>query len=242
VIKIKRERWFFIVEEMCQRLKGLYKMITQGKSLTDVKELATVLMEDFEVISTEIKENSSQYNRRVFFMVSFSMVEAILNSIKLASLNLHEGLSLKIKRNSSKEELPKMCHTFRPRLTEEEVITLTEKAPYVDDNGCVKLRPMFLPFIKNLKLSFHLISKVLSSDFKPDYSDNNFEKLKESVKVRNRIVHPKNQSSLNISSIELVNMTLGIDWFIRSYHELIIQWGKLLNELIIEFDNSNFNT
>ena len=138
---------------------------------------------------------------------------------------------LKINDYKADKRYPKIFDTFKPRITNEEVLILKEKLPNVKNTGEVSTRPHFLPTEVSLKLAFHLFSKVINSDYRLNYSDSSYKKLIESMKVRNRIVHPKDASSLEITGREVVDMCAGVIWFYSHFDNITNECQNILDIL-----------
>ena len=197
----------------------------------NIDELSVALHDDFVKAGDAVYNDPCQYNNRVFFMVSFSMIEAMINSLKQAALYIHENYSMKIYDYKADIIYPKLWDTFETRITNEEVLILKEETPNVKKNGEVSTRPSFLPTEISLKLSFHLFSKVINLDYRLNYSDSSYIKLRKSIKVRNRIVHPKDASSLEITDRETADLSIGFNWFYSHFDNITNECQTILNIL-----------
>src|SRR2546423_1599813 len=78
-------------------------------------------------------------------------------------------------------------------------------------------RPVFIKFLNNVKFSFRIHSKSIGSAFKLSLGGNGWQKLQEAVKVRDRLMHPKATTDLDVTDAEVKAAKTAFEWFLISY-------------------------
>ncbi len=212
-------------------------MTEPRKILYKMTGLVAVLQEDLSETHNETTRNDNQFNRRKYFRAASSFIDGMLYSLKQATLELHREFSVKIIKEKAQKEMPLLWNRMQPRLSPGEILLLEENIPDISKKGLPKLKPAYFPFDTNLKFSFRLFAHVFKSSYKPDYSNNDWNLLQASVKVRNRIIHPKSASDLEITNDEMSNLYKGLKWLVKSYSDLMGDFRRLLDELQIVTDD-----
>jgi hypothetical protein len=146
-------------------------------------ELAVVLKSDQQENGSGIRtEIYSQVERRILIRSVFSYIEAITYSIKALILS---------DPDSSK-------------LSEGEKVFASELTYDLKSNGDVVIRPTKIQLTSNVRFTFKIFSKIFGSWTELDTAGQGWECLQRSIKVRDRITHPKTSSDLAISDVEIV--------------------------------------
>ena len=211
-------------------------MYKYDQFINKIAEITKSFQRDYEIAEKELKKNyESQYNRRIYFIVSFTMIEAMINLMKQNITNLYTTFS---KSRPDKNTLPLHYKHFYPKLTNEELSVLNENMPSVKNNGIVGTRPLFLPLEVNIKTTLRLYLKVINLELNIKYDDPSFKKLIDSSKVRNRIVHPKNLKSLEISDDELKNLSQGVYWFVLLFYNISSEYRRIVDKCNAELKNN----
>lgn len=94
-----------------------------------------------------------------------------------------------------------------------ELAVLREESPYVDDRGNVKVRPLKVPLITSIKALVKLLSKNQDAPHSVDLNHPGFAALAKAIEIRNRVVHPKVASDLDISSEDLEVIGRAFNWY-----------------------------
>jgi hypothetical protein len=98
-------------------------------------------------------------------------------------------------------------------LTLDELLICKEIAFGLKANGEVdgsSMRPKFEP---NLKFAFAVLAKAFHQAFELDTNGVGWNRLVQSVKVRNRLAHPKRSSDLELTDDELRHAIEAYQWF-----------------------------
>jgi hypothetical protein len=75
----------------------------------------------------------------------------------------------------------------------------------------------FPKFLNNVKFAFKIYSKSIDSDFKLRLGGVGWRSLREAVKIRDRLMHPKEPSQLIITQDEILTTQEAFNWFFISY-------------------------
>jgi hypothetical protein len=98
-------------------------------------------------------------------------------------------------------------------LCPEEFSALSYEEIKIGDKGVVRKQPMRVSFYANLEFSIKCYSKVFSCEFDLDKSNDGWANLKNTVRARDRIVHPRSSDGLILSSTELNETANALKWF-----------------------------
>jgi len=74
--------------------------------------------------------------------------------------------------------------------------------------------------LDNAKLVLKLGSALLAPEWKPDFSGSGYQSFSKSIKIRHRLMHPKNGGDLDISDEEFHCLKDGLIWFIQTVTDL----------------------
>ncbi len=154
------------------------------------------LRDEYYILQEELMQNDTPINRRNFIRSVCSNVEGTLNW-------LMKQLSDNAAALSSKEKM-----------------VFQEQQLNVKDNGEVVVSALHLKTKVKIKMVFKFLSKYPGGN-KIDLQDNNFNNLNESFKVRDRLMHPKINSDLEVSEQEVQLMIDGYRWYIKGYQETL---------------------
>jgi len=105
-------------------------------------------------------------------------------------------------------------------LTPTEKMAFKEQQLNVKNNGEVVISPLHLKTKVKIKMVFKFLAKYPGGNI-IDLHDNNFNKLTSSFKVRDRLMHPKQDLDLTVSEQEIQSMIDGYRWYIKGYQETL---------------------
>ena len=97
-------------------------------------------------------------------------------------------------------------------LTPIERALVLEEDYELDSNGRPMVRPARLKTLNNLRFALELLPRKMGASFAPEYSDHGWEALQLTIKVRDRITHPKMAGDLEISDDEIRNAVRAYYW------------------------------
>ncbi len=154
------------------------------------------LRDEYYILQEELLQNDTPIHRRNFIRSVCSNIEGTLNWLMKQLSNNAAALSAK------------------------EKVAFQEQQLHVKDNGEVVVSALHLKTKVKIKMVFKFLSKYPGGD-KINLQDNNFNKLNNSFKVRDRLMHPKNDSDLEVSEQEVQTMINGYRWYIKGYQETL---------------------
>jgi hypothetical protein len=143
-----------------------------------------------------LQESGSQLHRRSYIRAVFAFIEGLLYCQKMSTLNL--GLLF-------------------GAVTLHELVALENLTLEIDNKGDVKPRATFPNFLNNLKFVFKVYSKSIGSDFQLSLGGIGWESLQQAVKIRDRLMHPKDPKELIITEKEVMITQNAFTWFFLSY-------------------------
>jgi hypothetical protein len=111
-------------------------------------------------------------------------------------------------------------------LTLDELLICKEISFGQKGNGEVDGSSMRLKFESNVKFAFAVLAKVFHQSFELNTNCQAWNRLVQSVKVRNRLVHPKRSSDLELTDDELRHAIEAYQWFDLQVGVLLEMFGK----------------
>lgn len=166
------------------------------QELTDEleRELDFVLKVDQQNPDEIRMEIFSQVDRRILVRSIFSYIEAVTFATKALVLS---------DPHSSK-------------LAEGERMLASEINYELKSTGDVSIRPAKISLASNIRFTFKIFSKVFGSWTPLDTRGHEWECVQRSIKVRDRITHPKRATDLFITDAEVDEAHRAIIWFYKS--------------------------
>ena len=166
--------------------------------LYDVKELvelSRILREDELECMTNALKGNNQFWRRMYVRSFFAHVEGVAFRLKQQSLSASERFGI-------------------IKLSPDEISIINEESYELTDNAQIKRKPIYSPIDRTIRFAFDIVLKVHGKQLDLNLgNDNRWNCFKESIKIRNRIMHPKNSNDLTISDKELNNILEAVKWF-----------------------------
>lgn len=181
----------------------------------DFEKLIEGISEDVNILHQTIKREDNQTWRRAYIRAVFSSIESIIFNLKRF-----------IKVIEKNDDLP---------LTELEQKKLNEFYSEKASSGREIIKVFRLSFLENITFTIELYAFANYLSMKIDKNSAGWKLLKESVKIRNRITHPKNSKDIFVKKTELNKVFKAHKWFIDtiinlhidSYKELVAQINGL---------------
>ena len=167
-----------------------------GKELDELLGITDVLREDLNQTLNIEEQLDLQTWRRHLIRASWALFEGYIYGIKLF--------------------IKKACTLGSEELTEKEMKLIDEGVFIIDTNGVVKWETNYESTINNIKKTLKLSSNKFDLNWAPDFNDNGWKDLRDSITIRHRIVHPKSIASLEITDAEIEAHKNSISWFIKS--------------------------
>lgn len=163
------------------------------KRKSQLGELAKISMDDISICNKylDLKQENSQFWRRVVYRV-FASIEALISHLK------QSVLLFTIDRKDM----------FSPS----ERLALDEKEYWIGDVGLVTTKKAKIRFLPNLIFAFKAFATAIENPFTIN-KDSSWESLTKSIKVRDRITHPKTAEDYSITENDMKDLFKAWDWF-----------------------------
>ena len=167
-------------------------------ALTDVQHAQDAMQRDFD----------DQFYRRAFVRALFAFIEADVWGRKTISLYLNEKSDSKI-------------------LSVEEASIAGESMAVLNEDGSVRTTEPRLHFLANLRFSFRAFARTFHiEDFGLSVDDGGWASLRNAVKVRDRLMHPKGAKDFMVSEAEIEVCRDALIWYDKE--------ASRLNRLVAE--------
>lgn len=173
--------------------------MTRSEAVDELKALWQMLDADLTEAVAYGQSNNTPYAQRALVRAHFALIEGLsfaLRQVTLASLGGTEHLS------------------------EEEVILLREQRPSIDEQGRPKATQQYLKFPDSLLFSIRCYVKNHGATYEPDRTKPGWQAMRNAVKARDRVTHPKSAASLALSDADL-----------RTFVEAAAWWKKTMLEM-----------
>src|SRR6266404_2408751 len=111
-----------------------------------------------------------------------------------------------------------------------ELILCREKSFHITGKGEAKVKSAKLRFVDNLRFAFVVLAKALQLSFKLNTNCVSWNHFVVSIRIRDRLAHPKQPSDLELSDEEIGRVIESYQWFNKQVETLIDMWGKNIEE------------
>ena len=114
-------------------------------------------------------------------------------------------------------------------------------------SGSVTTRRAKLHTLANIRFAFDILAKVEGNEFQLDVSQGGWQLLQRSMKIRDRLMHPKAASDLRVSDEEIRDSVRAFMWFEKQLVRLLLvtinavrgQHSRLMEELAQGLEDSS---
>lgn len=166
------------------------------KNLQDIREMIKILGQDCKEHYQAIETNNSQTHRRAYVRSVFAFIEGVLHLSKVSTLHL--GILF-------------------GSISHYELVVLEGARLEVDNKGHVTSKPLYPSFLNNVQFTFRTSSKSIGSSFNLNVTGQGWKNLCKAVKVRDRLMHPKEITDLQVSDAEIKATKTAFEWFFISH-------------------------
>jgi hypothetical protein len=150
------------------------------------------LFSDVELIERQLTKRDLQVWRRALYRAVFAMIEGVNNWLKQSVIEVYwPGI-----------------------IGDETKNALLDREEYTDQAGRKRIHTRFKKFSDNLFFAFDTYAWTSGSSFAPNKNSPEWNRLHSANAVRNRIVHPKNVSDLQVTNHELALLKTVESWYI----------------------------
>lgn len=199
-----------------------------------VEETVEILQRDVERYLDNNEKSDDVFWRRGFVRAVFAYIEGLISTLKLKALLTdlalqHKLASQRIKLTEGggfKTMIPDIVRHFETAqqgagFSSAETLLLKDATFRLDDDGRVKFEKAKLSLASNLQFAFLMYAKAGGVEYSIPKGDAGWDKLKRSIKVRDRITHPKRSRDLDVSYDELEMVMSAYVWVFACQVELL---------------------
>jgi hypothetical protein len=165
-------------------------------NLKELTSMMLVLGRDCDEQYSAIESNDNQMHRRAYVRSVFAFIEGILHRMKRTAFHVGNAVG---------------------SLLIAEMVMIDGASFDINDKGEVVARPVFIKFLNNVKFGFRVYSKSVGSSFELSLDGVGWQKLRDALKVRDRLTHPKVSTDLEVTDAEVEATKKAFDWFFISY-------------------------
>jgi len=145
----------------------------------------------------EAGRSGEQYHRRQYIRAFFAWIEGTCFGLKQLAL-----LSRNVQFSDAERSL------------------LAEKSYTLTDAGGVATNAAHIKTEQNIKFAFAMYAKSAGLEYALPVREEGWACLKKSLRVRDRLTHPKLKTDLSVSDEDFANAELAHDWLNATWHEL----------------------
>lgn len=116
--------------------------------------------------------------------------------------------------------------------TESERQLLKEHEHVLDENGRVHVRKARLKTTANTRFGLESFARTCRHSRRPNVSGDGWQAFKKALLLRDRLTHPKNAASLQVTDGELLDVTRARSWFTVTFVGLLLEDVLALNALL----------
>ena len=195
------------VEEMNQILEMLKLLCSDVDEIWGIQEYPTKTYVCNPALLPAI-------DRRQLIRAAFATIEAMVFNLKRMAI---------------------MASDNRQSLTDSEKMLCSEITPILEENGSIKDQKARLSLCPNLRFAFQMFAKAWGVQFALNVNCPEWQQLKNSVKVRDRLMHPKKIHDLNITDSEIQDAMRAFGWIHQVSSEVFTQVVKTIQSEAANF-------
>jgi hypothetical protein len=170
-------------------------------SVRALEEISDTLIGDVTKCQKMLNKATKPFWRRTLVRSLFACMEGITHCMKSVAIELAEVNAVEVTRAEY-------------ALLREEAYNLTDKGDAMTSKCKVKT-------VDNLVFSLRTTARAGKSSYAVDKTSENWCCLKEALRIRDRITHPKVSGDLEISDFELRAIQKTIKWYFESVYDVI---------------------
>ena len=159
------------------------------QALDDLRDLLKEAAGDLSSLGKIAEDTREQWAMRGFIRAVFALIEGVVFAMKQTAL---------------------VQHTW---FTHAELAVLREETPQLNDKGQVTVAPMNLNLARNIRFAFEALSRSLKGQNALNVDGHRWATFQRSVKVRNRLMHPKTVMDLRVTYEEMREAGDVFGWF-----------------------------
>lgn len=166
------------------------------REILPIVMLWTVLRSDVDAADAAITKKDSPFARRQFVRTALAKVEGLTSVLKQLALTSPDTYSAS------------------------EITLLREETFALDEKGEPQATTANLKLASNIQFAFRMYAKYCGLRFPLPTSRSEWGDLRQAIRVRNRLMHPKALESLDVTNSELEATRRATNWIDTKWFEL----------------------
>jgi hypothetical protein len=166
--------------------------MNRAKAVAELKETFSLLDADFKEVRLRAGEALLEFDVRATIRTFSALMEGLLYQMRQVAIH------------SDSDNI-----FYTPK----ELAILNEQTFSLNEKGEVTVKESHERALPMLLFTFKQYPKIHGATFSADTGVHGWDSMKNLIKIRNRIVHPKSKKDLQITQEEWKIINLGIDWF-----------------------------
>ena len=172
----------------------------------EYEQLTKILGEDASTALLEMEKEDTQFRRRAFIRAFFAAVEGELYALKQVLIDMH--------------------NLRRVEFSTADLALLREESYDIKPNGRAYAKPKFVSTDTNLRFVVRKVEEAFEIDCNLDTEEQGWKSFKDSIKVRNRITHPKAATEIMVTDAERFEARRAFGWYVANVGELLYATGR----------------
>ena len=169
-------------------------MRSQHQSIwLELRELSQTLLHDLGRCEADLRKGDHAWVRRHYVRALFAAIEGVTWAMKVVAA---ENQRLRSGSFSSGEIALLEEHTFE-----------------LDDSGKVQRRAARIRLAPNIRFAFDALTRSEGVVFQLSVGESGWQALLTAIKIRDRLMHPKNSAALAVTDTELLTVRSACDWW-----------------------------
>ena len=174
--------------------------MNRKSAIIEMRAVFEVLSNDIEEIREYGKSNKSEFAERTLLRTHFAFIEGMTHQLKLVAL-------------CAASEHPSIFTSKELTVLKEEQYSLNKKGEIETKDNYQKLMPMML-------FTINCYTKAHGGNYKPKTGVHGWEAMKDYLKIRNNLMHPKSTSDLKLDDNKLKISIDAAEWFKKTMQEM----------------------
>lgn len=180
------------------------------KAVDELREIQESLGQDILICTKMLEQEDNQFWRRTLVRSSFAFIEGMVHRMKQLAFEVcsYEGISL----------------------SRSEAAMLLEEGYELNDKGEAISKMNYMHITKNVRFAFKLLARAYGVNHELKVDDAGWDNFKKALKIRDRLMHPKSSSDLNVDDADGTTVGEAFGWFGQNAHDLQAKMVSSLDE------------
>jgi hypothetical protein len=174
-------------------LGDVQESMNRELAVNQMKSVFTLLSNDVEEIRVYGKENNNGFSQRTLLRTHFAFIEGMVFQLRLVAI-------------ATAKDYPDL-------FSNEEVTLLHEERYQLSAKGKLETKDNFQQLLPMLLFTINCYTRIQGAKFTVKTDVHGWGALKDYLKIRNRLMHPKNLDDLELNNTSLKTSTEAAKWF-----------------------------